>query len=51
MGLGWDWIGSPGGRGYRAPYGANKMKKMKKMTKVKKMKKMEMEMLVVKVFL
>ena len=19
----WDWIGSPGGRGYRAPYGAN----------------------------
>ena len=20
---GWDWIGSPGGRGYRAPYGAN----------------------------
>ena len=25
MGLGWDWdgIGSPGGRGYRAPYGAN----------------------------
>ena len=23
-GMGWDWIGSPGGRGYRAPYGANK---------------------------
>ena len=23
-GLGWmGWIGSPGGRGYRAPYGAN----------------------------
>ena len=28
-GMGWDgmgwmgWIGSPGGRGYRAPYGAN----------------------------
>ena len=21
--MGWDWIGSPGGRGYRAPYGAN----------------------------
>ena len=20
----WDWDGSPGGRGYRAPYGANK---------------------------
>ena len=19
----WDWVGSPGGRGYRAPYGAN----------------------------
>ena len=23
MGLGWDGIGSPGGRRYRAPYGAN----------------------------
>ena len=23
-GIGLDWIGSPGGRGYRAPYGANK---------------------------
>ena len=23
-GMGWDWDGSPGGRGYRAPYGANK---------------------------
>ena len=22
LGLGWDGIGSPGGRGYRAPYGA-----------------------------
>ena len=22
----WDWDGSPGGRGYRAPYGANKRK-------------------------
>ena len=21
--MGWDWDGSPGGRGYRAPYGAN----------------------------
>ena len=35
-GLGWDWdgwmdgwIGSPGGRGYRAPYGANKVKFLK----------------------
>ena len=26
MGLGWDGIGSPGGRGYRAPYGANNTK-------------------------
>ena len=26
MGLGWD--GSPGGRGYRAPYGANKLAKL-----------------------
>ena len=24
VGLGWIGIGSPGGRGYRAPYGANK---------------------------
>ena len=24
MGLGLGWDGSPGGRGYRAPYGANK---------------------------
>ena len=23
LGWDWDWIGSPGGRGYRAPYGAN----------------------------
>ena len=25
--VGWDWdgIGSPGGRGYRAPYGANNL--------------------------
>ena len=26
--MGWDgldWIGSPGGRGYRAPYGANNL--------------------------
>ena len=21
--IGLDWVGSPGGRGYRAPYGAN----------------------------
>ena len=28
MGLGWDWDGSPGGRGYRAPYGANKSKRL-----------------------
>ena len=23
--MGWDWDGSPGGRGYRAPYGANNL--------------------------
>ena len=23
LGMGWDWDGSPGGRRYRAPYGAN----------------------------
>ena len=23
--MGWDWDGSPGGRGYRAPYDANNL--------------------------
>ena len=26
--IGLDWVGSPGGRGYRAPYGANNRRKM-----------------------
>ena len=31
-GIGMDGIGSPGGRGYRAPYGANNIKNNQKNT-------------------